>query len=63
VAETTTSTPEVAATITTTEATTFWLNVKLPGSKSVIPPGWYMLFILNDEGVPSVAEMIQFSGN
>jgi hypothetical protein len=60
---TSTSTPEVATTTTTTEATAFWLNVKLPGSKSVILPGWYMLFIVNDEGVPSVAEMVQFSGN
>jgi hypothetical protein len=61
-----TTTPEVATTTrttTTTEASTFWFNVKLPGSKGVILPGWYMLFIVNDEGVPSVTEMVQFSGN
>jgi hypothetical protein len=45
------------------EATTFWLNVKLPGSKSVIPPGWYMHFVVNDEGVPSFVKMVQFSAN
>jgi hypothetical protein len=44
---TTTSTPEVATTTSTTittEATTFWLNVKLPRSKSVIPPGCGICF-------------------
>jgi hypothetical protein len=30
-----------------------------PPSPSVAPPGWYMLFLLNDAGVPSVAHWIR----
>lgn len=35
------------------------LAVTAPGSRNVAPPGWYMLFILNDTGVPSMAKMIR----
>lgn len=34
------------------------LNVKFSFGKSVAPPGWYMLFIVNDDGVPSVAKIV-----
>jgi hypothetical protein len=34
------------------------LNVQLPTSTSVAPPGNYMLFILNKSGVPSVARIV-----
>ena len=27
----------------------------------MLPPGYYMLFILNDQGVPSVAEFVQLT--
>jgi galactose oxidase-like protein/Big-like domain-containing protein len=34
------------------------LTVNTPTSSSVAPPGYYMLFILNSAGVPSVAAMV-----
>jgi Domain of unknown function (DUF1929) len=33
------------------------MNVRIP-NRSVCPPGWYMLFIMDDMGVPSVAEIV-----
>jgi hypothetical protein len=30
-------------------------------SRNLCPPGYYMLFLLNDRGVPSVARMVQVS--
>jgi Galactose oxidase-like, Early set domain/Glyoxal oxidase N-terminus len=35
------------------------LNVVAPTSARLCPPGHYMLFLLNDNGVPSVARIIQ----
>jgi Domain of unknown function (DUF1929)/Fibronectin type III domain len=37
------------------------LNVHAPASAALAPPGNYMLFIVNDKGVPSVASMIGMS--
>ena len=34
------------------------LVIKIPTSRSATPPGYYMLFILNDMGVPSVAKIV-----
>jgi hypothetical protein len=34
------------------------LNVSVPASSNVAPPGYYMLFILNTSGVPSVASIV-----
>ena len=34
------------------------LNVTMPTSSAVAPPGHYMLFILNKQGTPSIASMI-----
>jgi galactose oxidase len=34
------------------------LSVKAP-TKNLAPPGYYMLFILNGNGVPSVGRMIR----
>jgi hypothetical protein len=34
------------------------LNVTIPASKSSVPPGYYMLFIINTKGVPSIAKII-----
>ena len=36
------------------------LTVKAPASGNVAPPGYYMLFILNGSGVPSVASFLRF---
>src|SRR5207302_8954872 len=38
------------------------LNVTMPANANIAPPGYYMLFILNGSGVPSVASIIQVSG-
>jgi hypothetical protein len=38
------------------------LAVTAPGDANVAPPGHYMLFVLNGQGVPSVAKMIQLGG-
>jgi len=35
------------------------LTVQSPSSANLAPPGYYMLFIVNSTGVPSVASMIQ----
>lgn len=35
------------------------LNVTPPGGNNLCPPGYYMLFILNSNGVPSVASIVQ----
>ncbi|HEX2327121.1 MAG TPA: carboxypeptidase regulatory-like domain-containing protein [Candidatus Angelobacter sp.] len=37
------------------------LNVTMPANGNMAPPGYYMLFILNGSGVPSVAKIIQVS--
>jgi hypothetical protein len=37
------------------------INVTMPSSSSVAPPGHYMLFILNKQGTPSVASIIGIS--
>ena len=36
------------------------LTVKAPPSYGVAPPGYYMLFLLNSQGVPSVAKWVRF---
>ncbi|NEN05937.1 DUF1929 domain-containing protein [Diaminobutyricibacter tongyongensis] len=36
------------------------LNVQLPANGNAAPPGYYMLFIVNGAGVPSVAAMTRF---
>jgi len=35
------------------------LNVTAPASANVCPPGYYMLFILNGSGVPSIAKILR----
>ena len=35
------------------------LNVVAPSGATVTPPGFYMLFILNGSGVPSIAKIVQ----
>lgn len=39
------------------------LNVTSPASAALCPPGHYMLFVLNSNGVPSVARIIQIAAN
>ena len=35
------------------------LNVTVPGSAHLCPPGHYMLFLVNDGGIPSIASIIK----
>src|SRR5205823_5540714 len=37
------------------------LNIVAPANLNSAPPGYYMLFILNSNGVPSVAKIVQFN--
>ncbi|MER7704781.1 galactose oxidase early set domain-containing protein [Kitasatospora sp. NPDC097605] len=37
------------------------LEFQAPPDAKAAPPGWYMLFLLNDQGVPSVAKWIQLT--
>jgi Domain of unknown function (DUF1929)/Glyoxal oxidase N-terminus/PKD domain/Putative Ig domain len=37
------------------------LNATAPPNGSIAPPGYYLLFILNSAGVPSLAEFVQLS--
>ena len=34
------------------------LSVAAPDNKKLAPPGLYMLFVLNADGVPSVAKLV-----
>jgi fibronectin type 3 domain-containing protein len=37
------------------------LNATTPPNSNIAPPGYYLLFILNSSGVPSVAQFVQLS--
>jgi hypothetical protein len=37
------------------------LSVDAPSSSTKAPPGWYMMFVVDNTGVPSVASWIQVS--
>lgn len=37
------------------------LSLMTPATGNMAPPGYYMLFVLNDDGVPSVAEMLRLT--
>lgn len=37
------------------------LNATAPSNGNIAPPGYYMLFILNSAGVPSVAQIVQLT--
>jgi galactose oxidase len=41
--------------------TTGGLNITAPSNPNTTPPGYYMLFILNSNGVPSVAKIVQIN--
>jgi chitodextrinase len=36
------------------------LNVEMSANRNDVPPGYYMLFIVNNQGVPSVASFVRF---
>ena len=37
------------------------LNVTAPPTSNIAPPGYYMLFVLNNAGVPSVAQFVELT--
>jgi len=39
------------------------VNVTFPANGNISPPGYYMLFLLNSAGVPSVAKIIKIGGS
>jgi Domain of unknown function (DUF1929)/IPT/TIG domain len=39
------------------------LNLQAPANSNLAPPGYYMLFLVNSNGVPSVANFVQLSGS
>jgi hypothetical protein len=39
------------------------LSANIPSSSSLVPPGYYMLFVVNSAGVPAVAPFIQIAGS
>jgi hypothetical protein len=38
------------------------LHVNVLSEQNIAPPGWYMLFLVNKRGVPSVARWVQLTG-
>jgi hypothetical protein len=38
------------------------LTVNLPSNSNLVPPGYYMLFLVNNSGVPSIASFIKVTG-
>jgi hypothetical protein len=41
-----------------TNSDTSTLLIKVPSNRNVLPPGYYMLFIVSEEGIPSVARFV-----
>ena len=37
------------------------LNLTIPASSALVPPGYYMLFVVDSEGIPSVAKFVRIS--
>lgn len=37
------------------------LGVSVPGNRNLAPPGWYMLFIVDTDGIPSVATWVHLT--
>jgi hypothetical protein len=37
------------------------VRVTLTGEPNIAPPGWYMLFLVNNNGIPSVAHKVHIS--
>ena len=38
------------------------LTFSLPGNANLLPPGFYMVFLMNEDGVPSVARYLRIGG-
>jgi len=38
------------------------LNITVPSNSNLLPPGYYMLFLVNSAGVPSIAKFVHVTG-
>lgn len=38
------------------------LRAQMPGEQNLAPPGWYMLFVVSKDGIPSVAKWVHLTG-
>jgi hypothetical protein len=39
------------------------VTINGPANANLAPPGWYMVFLVDDEGVPSMGQIVQIDGN
>ncbi|WP_370414948.1 galactose oxidase-like domain-containing protein [Streptomyces fradiae] len=46
----------------TKEADGVTVTVEVPKDRTLVPPGWYMLFVTDQDGIPSEAKWIQVAG-
>jgi hypothetical protein len=37
------------------------IHARVPHEENIVPPGWYMLFLVNHAGVPSVAKWVHLT--
>ncbi|MBH0244098.1 DUF1929 domain-containing protein, partial [Streptomyces cavourensis] len=37
------------------------VSVTVPDDATLVPPGWYMLFVTDTDGIPSVAKWVKAS--
>lgn len=37
------------------------INIKIPDDQNLLPKGWYMLFVVNSDGLPSKAKIIEIA--
>ena len=38
------------------------VTVDAPEDRTLVPPGWYMLFVTDEAGIPSEAKWVQVAG-
>ncbi|HLP27376.1 MAG TPA: galactose oxidase early set domain-containing protein, partial [Candidatus Didemnitutus sp.] len=38
-------------------------DIRIPNNRNIMPPGYYMLFIVSDKGVPSCGQMVRVGGS
>ena len=53
---------KINLTLDVTGRTADGVSLTLPGNPDLLPPGWYMLFLTDAAGTPSVARWVQVTG-
>ncbi len=56
------NTNQIGVPLSITNDTGSQLTLSIPANSNMVPPGYYMLFLLDNSGAPSVAEFIRISG-